>query len=259
MIALTDTHCHFDDDRFDHDRKSVYQRAVSAGVSSLIIPAVAKSRWEKVCGLAKEYKNVFATAGLHPVFIDQHKDCDLPALDALLAKGNCVAVGECGLDKFAKHLDFDRQRYFFEQQLSLAYQHKLPLIVHARDATEDVILTIKKFHTPTTGVIHSYNGSLEQAKQLIDMGYLLSFGGAITYDRATRLRKLVTQLPLESIMVETDAPDQPDSTHNGQRNEPGYLPEVVTTIAKLKETEPDIIANASNTNACHLFNLPQNS
>ena len=257
MIELIDTHCHFDDDRFDHDREAVYQQAVSAGVGSLVIPAVVKSRWQKVFDLAKEYKNVFATAGLHPVYIEQHKDSDLLALDALLAEGNCVAVGECGLDRFAKHLDFTRQRYFFEQQLSLASKHQMPLIVHARNATEDVILAIKNIKTQTTGVIHSYNGSLEQAKQLIDMGYLLSFGGAITYDRATRLRKLITELPLESIMVETDAPDQPGSTHNGQRNEPAYLPEVVATIARLRETEPEIIANASNTNACRLFNLPQ--
>ncbi len=257
MISVIDTHVHFDDDRFDQDREAVYARAQAAGVSALIIPATTEDRWQKIFNLCDQYENVHPTAGLHPVFIDQHKEQDIEALDRVLKENNCIAVGECGLDGFVKDLDYERQRYFFEQQLSMAAKHTLPTIVHARNAVQDVIQSIKKASATTTGVIHSYNGSLEQAKQLIDLGYLVSFGGAITYDRATRLRATVKALPIESIMVETDAPDQPGSQHTGSRNEPAFLHEVVETIAKVKGITPQDVADHNNLNANHLFRLKQ--
>ncbi len=256
MITLIDTHIHFDDDRFDHDRDTVYASAAAAGVHSLIIPAVTKSRWPKVFELCKNFERVFPSAGLHPVYVDQHNESDLAALDIALKEEKCIAVGECGLDGFIKESHYERQRFFFEQQLVIAGNHKLPTIVHARNAVQDVIQSIKAFGSTTTGVIHSYNGSYEQAKQLIDLGYLLSFGGAITYDRATRLRKLVKQLPIESIMLETDAPDQPGSAHRGERNEPAFLIEVLETVAAIKHIKPQTLAEHNNSNAIRLFNLP---
>ncbi len=257
MIPLIDTHIHFDDDRFDRDRDAVYATAAATGVHTLIIPAVTESRWQKVLEICKKFERVFPTAGLHPVYVDQHSESDLTALDALLKKENCVAVGECGLDGFIKDSDYERQRYFFEQQLTIARKHKLPTVVHARNAVQDVIQSIKAFGSTTTGVIHSYNGSYEQAKQLIDLNYLLSFGGAITYGRATRLRKLVKQLPIDAIMLETDAPDQPGSAHSGQRNEPAFLIEVLETVAEIKKVNPETLAEHSNNNAIRLFNLPK--
>lgn len=255
MPPLIDTHVHFDDDRFDQDRKAVYTNAIKAGVSTLIIPATTRARWEKITNLSEQFENVYATAGLHPVFIDEHSEGDLEALALLLEQKQCIAVGECGLDGFIKELDYEKQRMFFERQLDIAATSNLPTIVHARNAVQDVIQSIKTHGRNTTGVIHSYNGSLEQAKQLFDLGYLLSFGGAITYDRATRLRKMVKVLPLESIMVETDAPDQTGLKHTGTRNEPAYLGEVVDTIAALKDIRSVDVASHSNDNACRLFGI----
>lgn len=266
MIQLIDTHVHLDDDRFDPDRDAVYERAIASGVTQLVIPATTKDRWEKIFSLADQYESVYPTVGLHPVFTDQHSTDDLTLLEQTLAKNSVVAVGECGLDGFHKHLDYEKQQYFFNAQIKLAKKYNLPLIIHARNAVQDVTQSIKLSGKECTGVIHSYNGSLQQAEQLIDLGYLLSFGGAVTYDRATRLHSVVRSLPLSAIMIETDAPDQPghaqlsrtqpDQANNQQRNEPAYLKDILTTIAAIKEVTPQLVAEASNANARHLFKLP---
>lgn len=256
MISIIDTHIHFDDERFDSDRNRIYASAVDAGVSRMIIPATTRAKWNKIFSLSSEYKNIHPTAGLHPVFINEHCDDDLQLLDSALQNNNCVAVGECGLDRFVDNPDLKKQIHFFTQQIELAATHKLPLIIHARNAVEDVTLAIKSAGRNSCGVVHSYNGSLQQAHQLIDLGFLLSFGGAITYNRATRLRKLIRELPLDAIMVETDAPDQPTQSCAGKRNEPARLPEVVSAIAEIKELEQEEIIHSSNANAIRLFKLP---
>ena len=256
VTNLIDTHVHFDDDRFDHDRNIVYKNALDSGVTRLIVPATTRHRWQKIQSLCARHSQVYPTAGLHPAYIQQHKDSDLHDLPEALESGNCVAVGECGLDGFIKELDFNKQKRFFDQQLMIAAEIKLPVIVHARSAVQEVIQSIRTAGKNTTGVIHSYNGSLEQAKQLIELGYLLSFGGAITYDRATRLHKVVAELPLDTIMLETDAPDQTVSRNNGERNEPAYLTEVLDQMAKLKKISIKDMAISSNRNATSLFKLP---
>lgn len=255
-MNIIDTHIHFDDDRFESDRGSVYANAVNAGISGMVVPATTRERWNKVLSVSTQYPNVYPTAGLHPVFVDHHKEEDLQLLDSTLQTGQYVAIGECGLDGFVKNLNYQRQQHFFNSQIELAIKHKLPLIIHARNAVEDVMLAVKLAGGKITGVVHSYNGSLEQALQLIDHGFYLSFGGAITYDRSTRLRKMIKDIPLNSIMVETDAPDQPVQSHTGERNEPAFLAEVVTTVAQIKNLATEEVVNASNLNATHLFNLP---
>ena len=259
MHSLIDTHIHFDDDRFDHDREAVYNNALSAGVKEMIIPATTQQRWEKIFTLAEQYPNIYPTAGLHPVYIEKHTDQHLILLKSKLQHPKCVAVGECGLDGFIKGVDYKKQQSFFAAQIDLPADCKLLLIVHARNAVQYVTLAIKSARNRTSGVIHSYNGSLQQAEQLIDLGYLLSFGGAITYDRATRLKKIVQALPLESIMVETDAPDQPPQSKVSERNEPAQLNEIVVTIASIKNISPEAVAIASNLNARRLFKLPGTS
>ncbi len=257
MAKIIDTHIHFDDDRFDHDRDDVYAKAVAAGVTEMIIPATTQARWSKIVSISKQYNNVFATAGLHPAYIDQHTNQHLDLLEAALQTTDCVAVGECGLDKFIKDTNYKKQHRFFVAQIELAARFKLPLIIHARKAVEDVTLTVKSATANTTGVIHSYNGSLQQAQQLIDLGYLLSFGGAITYDRAHRLKKLIKSLPISAMMIETDAPDQPGQSRSGQRNEPAYITEVVQQISAIKDISPSSVIEASNANARQLFKLPE--
>ena len=256
MTDLIDTHIHFDDDRFDHDRDDVYARAIATGVTTMVIPATTQQRFSKVFSIAQQYENVYPTAGLHPVYIDHHTEEHLTLLESRLQTPECIAVGECGLDGFFKDLDYKKQYAFFVAQIELAARCSLPLIIHARNAVQNVTLAIKSVTGTTTGVIHSYNGSLQQAEQLIDLGYLISFGGAITYERATRLKKLIKSLPLDAIMVETDAPDQPVQSRAGSRNEPAYITEVIKTIAEIKDLPVDVIADTSNTNARRLFKLP---
>lgn len=258
MQSIIDTHIHFDDNRFDHDRDAVYQRAIDSGVVAMVVPAVTRARWTQVDSVSKAYKNVFATAGLHPAFCDYHQPEDLIKLEAKLNEGNCVAIGECGLDGFIKNTPPALQKTYFSAQLELGKQFELPVIIHARNAIEEVILLLRHHALSNkngNGVIHSYNGSLQQAHRLIDLGYKLSFGGPVSYDGSHKLHELVKKLPFESIMLETDAPDQPTMNNRGNRNEPAFINSVLKAIATLRNKHPQDIAELSNNNAQQLFNL----
>ncbi len=251
---LIDSHVHFDDPRFDNDRDAVYQRAKQAGVIAMIMPAITAEYLPKTKQISEQYKNVFPAYGLHPYFIDQHKPEHLDQLKGWIKKEQPVAVGECGLDYFLPDLNQEKQKIFFEAQLRIAKEFDLPIIIHARSAVEDVINLIKK-SGHNKGMIHSYNGSMQQAKQLIDLGYYLSFGGAITYTRANKLRTLIKELPLESLLIETDAPDQPDVVHKDQRNEPGFITEVLDTFAEIRSETRETITKQTMHNTVGLFNL----
>ena len=190
------------------------------------------------------------------MFMDVHRLSDISLLNNWLQTENPVAVGECGLDFFIDEPDRDGQRRLFEAQLDLAKRHRLPVIVHARRALEDV-LNILRGYPDVRGVVHSFSGSQQQAHRLIDMGFLMSFGGPITYPRARRLRHLAAVLPLESIMIETDSPDQPDVDIRGGRNEPVRLPRILAELGVLrKESEQDIAA-VTRANAIRLFGLSE--
>lgn len=251
---LIDSHVHFDDSRFDPDREVVYQRAEKAGVIALILPAVMADSWPKTKQCSDLYKNVFPAYGLHPYFIDQHQAEHLDQLKSWIDTEQPIAVGECGLDYFLKDLDREKQYYFFEAQLNIAKDYDLPIIIHARNAVEDVIQLVRN-SGHNKGMIHSYNGSLQQAEQVIDLGYYLSFGGAATYTRALKLRSLIAALPLESLLIETDAPDQSGATHKGQRNEPCFITEVLDTFAELRSESKEEIAQQTLQNTLRLFNL----
>lgn len=270
--AIIDTHVHFDDPRFDSDRDAVYERAITNGVIAMVIPAVTRDRWEIIQLLAKKYAGVFATAGLHPVFCRQHQPPDLDALEQTLQQQHPVAIGECGLDGFIDEPDFETQKFYFVAQLEMAKQYQLPVIIHARNAVEEVLLTLKQQglnNAQGNGVVHSYNGSLQQAHRLLDLGYKISFGGPLTYPRSRKLHTLVKNLPLDAIMLETDAPDQPPSQTPGKprnssreydtphRNEPGYITGVLQTAATLRNQTTAEIADASNQSARQLFSLQQ--
>lgn len=253
---LIDSHVHFDDCRFDDDRNAVYHRAEKAGVMAMIMPAVTAGSWPKTKQCSDQYQNVFAAYGLHPYFIDQHQPEHLDQLTIWIEKERPVAVGECGLDYYLKELDQEKQRYFFEAQLIIAKEFDLPIIIHARSAVEEVIRLIRKTGH-NKGMVHSYNGSLQQAEQLIDLGYYLSFGGAATYTRANKLRALIAKLPLENLLLETDAPDQPCADHAGQRNEPAFIKVVLDTFTELRSESKEQIARQSMINTIKLFNLEQ--
>ncbi|EIJ41128.1 hydrolase, TatD family [Beggiatoa alba B18LD] len=253
---LIDTHSHFDADEFTQDRAEAFARAQAVGVSMQIVPAVSFRGWETLRTVCNTYQGLYPAYGLHPMYLAEHQASHLTALTEWLHHESAIAVGECGLDYYVKGLDPAQQNYFFTAQLQIAVDQQLPVIIHARRAVETVIQQIRRFPR-CRGVVHSFAGSEQQARQLLDLGFYLSFGGPITYPTAHKLRKLVQVLPLEGILLETDAPDQPLASHRGERNEPAYLLEVLTCIAELRQQSPAEIARITTRNTFELFGLTQ--
>lgn len=254
MPRLLDSHVHLDSDAFAHDRDSVIARAHRAGIESMIIPAVDASSWPKIKDLCLQTSALFPTYGLHPMFTAKHAPSDVDALSSWLETGDAVAVGEIGLDIHADGPDPLLQRHYFQQQLTLAQTHNLPVIVHARGLLEEVTLTLRRTGG-LRGVVHSFSGSLQQARRLWDLGFYLGIGGTVTYERAQRLHRIVANMPLEFLLLESDAPDQPDAAHRGQRNEPAYVANVCEYVAALRHTSVAAIAEATTANARRLFAL----
>ena len=252
---LVDSHCHLDADAFDGDRDAVIARARAAGVRRQVLPAVDAAGWPKLRDVCASGPDLFAAYGLHPMYLALHTDAHLADLRAWLERERPVAVGECGLDYFVEGLDHEAQSHFFEGQLRLAREFELPVIIHARRAVDAVIAAIRRVGG-LRGVVHSFPGSLEQARQLSDAGFLLGLGGPVTYERANRLRTLAATMPIDWLLLETDSPDQPDSGIRGQRNEPARLAQVLDAIATLRNADPADIARATSANAQRLFRLP---
>ncbi|MCB1601598.1 MAG: TatD family hydrolase [Lysobacterales bacterium] len=251
---LIDSHCHLDAPEFDADRAAVLARARAAGVIAQIIPAVTAASFEPLAALTSAEADLHAAYGLHPMFLAEHVPEHLAAVRERLADGAAVAVGECGLDFFVEGLDPDLQRAYFVAQVELAREFQLPLVLHARRSVEEVIATLRRVGG-VSGVVHSYSGSEEQARQLWKMGFCLGVGGPVTFERAQRLRRLVATMPIEFLLLETDAPDQPDQWHRGQRNEPAHLPATAATIAQLRGVSAEEIAQATSANARRVFGL----
>jgi len=255
QAPLIDAHVHSDDDRFAPDREATVRRAEAAGVIAQVVPAVSAALWPRLRRVCAEHACLHACYGLHPCFVHEHRNDHLPQLAAWIGRERPVAVGECGLDYFIPDGDRDRQQHLFAAQLSLAREFDLPIVIHARQAVEDVIRMIRSAGH-YRGLVHSFNGSAQQAHRLIDLGYSLSFGGAVTFSRATRLRELVATLPLEALLLETDAPDQPDANHAGERNEPAWLVDVWQAVSALRPESAETIARRTSQNAARLFELP---
>lgn len=251
---LVDTHVHLDDPAFDGDRAQVVARARAAGVARQVVPAIDAATWPRLRDCCAAERGLFAAYGLHPLLLADHRPEHLDALRDWIGRERPVAVGECGLDYFVEGLDRDAQRHYFEAQLRLAREFDLPVIVHARRAVEDAIVAIRKVGG-VRGVVHSYAGSVEQARQLWEAGFLLGFGGPATYPGANRIRKVVAAVPLAQVLLETDAPDQPLHGHQGERNEPCRLPDVLAAIAGIRGEDPAEVARMTTANAARLFAL----
>lgn len=249
---LIDSHSHIDDPSFDEDRAQVLQNAQQMGVQQQIIPAIYAKQWNRQRQICQQFENLYPAYGLHPCYA--HQPTDIDALETWLSHEKPIAIGECGLDFFISNADRVQQQWFFERQLALAQQTQLPIIIHARRSVDNVIQTIRKYKQ-IRGVVHSFSGSLQQAQQLINLGFLLGFGGTITYPRANRLRHLIQILPLDSILLETDAPDQPLCGKQGQRNEPTFLPLILQTIAELRQISPETLENHFYQNTLQLFKI----
>ncbi|MBB6599006.1 TatD family hydrolase [Luteimonas sp. MC1825] len=251
---LVDSHCHLDAVEFDADRADVVARARAAGVRMQVLPATHADAWPGLRDAAALDAGLYPAYGLHPTFLAHHRPGDLGQLHAWLARERPVAVGECGLDYFVDGLDPAQQAHWFDGQLRLAREFDLPVIVHARRAVDAVIAAIRRIGG-LRGVVHSFSGSRQQAEVLWREGFLLGLGGPVTYERAQRLRRLAADMPIEHLLLETDAPHQPDAGLRGQRNEPARLAVVCATIAALRGVDASVVADATSANARRLFAL----
>lgn len=246
---LIDSHIHFD---FfdDEERAAQWARAQEAGVSQLMIPAVARAHWERIAAICAA-QGFLPVYGLHPLYMAEHRPEDIAALAEFIRLHPCYGIGECGLDYYVP-LDKKQQDYYFEAQIEIALAHDLPLIVHARKSLEAVLQTLKRY-PKVRFVVHSFTGSDQQLAQLLDLGGYIGIGGTATYPRAQRLRRQLAVVPAERYLLETDAPDQPLFGYQGQYNEPMRVAEVAAVLAQLRGESPAQIAADSSRNFQRLF------
>jgi len=256
-VQLIDTHTHLDFEMFDDDRAQVIARARNAGVEHIVVLGVHAANWQRVWQLACDEPSVHAALGLHPVFLEEHQDAHVQQLrdwlERLRGEPKLCAVGEIGLDYYIDNPDIERQQRLLEAQLALAADFSLPVLLHVRRAHAPMIATLKRYKLERSGVIHAFSGSWEEAREYLRLGFRLGLGGAGTWPQAQRMHRVLRQLPLEAIVLETDAPDIPPAGHAGERNSPELLPEICRRLADLKGIDAHALAAASYRNSCELF------
>jgi len=273
MTFWIDTHCHLDAAEFAPDVAAVRARAAALQVGHCVLPAVAVGNFDAVRQLAHQFSDSYAL-GIHPLCVPQALDADLQALDAELARRSAdprlVAVGEIGLDYFVPVLSEspmrERQEYFYREQLKLALQHGLPVMLHVRRSADKLLKHLRELAPAGgwRGTAHAFNGSAQQAGEFIKLGFKLGFGGTVTYEASRQIRRLAASLPLDSLVMETDAPDiaphwlyataaQRAAGQPQGRNEPGELPRIAAVLAELRGMSADALAAASTENALQAF------
>lgn len=254
--SFIDTHCHLDAAEFDADRDAEYARAVAGGVAIQVIPAVTRDSFAAVAAACARYPGCLPAWGLHPMYIHVHRPEHLAELRAKIAAQRPVAVGEIGLDFFVRDLDRATQEYFLVEQLKIARDHDLPVLLHCRKANDELLKQLRRIGV-CGGIAHAFNGSPQQADEFIKLGFKLGFGGAFTWTRANNLRRLAVDLPLDAIVLETDSPDIPPAWIGRGRNAPGELPRIAQTLAELRGLDIIAVARATTRNARTLFGLAE--
>ncbi len=258
---LIDTHCHLDAAEYDADRDAVAGRARESGVGHIVVPAVAAFNFQSAVD-CRRYPGVAVALGMHPMYVHVHREEHLAQLDEAIRKERPVAVGEIGLDRFQSRIDrsgvhdedIERQEFFFVEQLRLAAKYELPVLLHIRRANDQILKQLRRIRVPG-GIAHAFNGSMQQAQEYLKLGFKLGFGGAMTYSRATSLRKLATELPLDAIVLETDGPDIPPEWIARQRNEPAELPGIAKVLADLRGIGAEEVAARTTENAKKILRL----
>jgi len=266
MIPYTDTHCHLYFDLFDEDREQVLERAWEAGLVWILNPGVDLPSNQASIDLAKAYPGkVSAAIGIHPNFGEPWTDEIICGLREQVMQPGVVAVGEIGLDYYRQHTPHEQQRVMFLAQLGLAAEFSLPVVIHNRDATEDLMKILSYWHhelvnsgnplAERPGVLHGFSADLKTAQHAIDMNFYLGIGGPVTFRNAPARKALTSSLPLDRILLETDAPFLAPHPHRGRRNEPAYIPLIAEEIARLHNLTPKKVAEATFENAQGLFKL----
>jgi TatD DNase family protein len=260
---LVDTHCHLDFDDYQADLEQILERAANAQVTRVIIPATDKDTGESAFALAQRFPNIYSAAGIHPNSTAEYAGSDLATIEAQAKRPKVLAIGEIGLDYYREWSPKDKQRIAFEQQLALASRLELPVIIHNREAHDDVIsvladwiVTLPESLKERPGVLHSFSAPRHIAERALELGFYLGFTGPLTYKNADDLRLIAGMVPLERIVVETDGPFLTPMPHRGKRNEPAYVRFTADRLAALRNLSIEEIEAATTANAERLFHLP---
>ena len=257
-MELIDSHTHLDFPDFDEDRQALLAKSRALGVRRMVVLGVYQANWQRVWELVQSDPDLHAAFGLHPVYLDDHRPEDLRELAGWLTRlaghRQLCAVGEIGLDYFIETLDRERQQALFDAQLQLAADFNLPALIHVRRSHAAVIATLKRFRLKRAGIIHAFAGSQEEAREYIKLGFKLGLGGAATWPQALRMHRVLADLPLECVVLETDSPDMAPAMFPGQRNSPAHLPAICASLAQIMAISPEQLAAASTANTCELFN-----
>lgn len=259
---MIDTHCHLNFDSYDADREAVIARAAAAGVTRVINPGVDAETSRAALALAAQHAGIYAAVGIHPNETSNFSEADLAEIEALAGKPKVVAIGEIGLDYHWDDSPKAKQFEAFEAQLALAAQLELPVIIHNREASDDVIAILERWSgslpaslRERAGVLHSFSAPRAVADRALAAGFYLGFTGPITFKNADDLRRIAASAPLDRLLVETDGPFLTPTPHRGKRNEPAYIPLIVERLASLKTVSIAEMAAATTTNAERLFRL----
>lgn len=247
-----DSHTHYDDERFDDDRNELLASFPNAGIENVVNSSSDIASSKASITLTEKYPFFYASVGVHPHEVEKMTEQDLLELETLSKHEKVVAIGEIGLDFYYDLSPRDMQRYWFKRQLELAERLDMPIIVHSRDAAQECFDIIKASGV-RKGVIHCYSGSAQMAKDYIDMGFYIGIGGSLTFKNNKKTVEVVEQIPLEKILIETDAPYLAPVPYRGRRNDSRLLKYVVEAIGKIKNMDENDVCNITKINANRLF------
>lgn len=253
-----DTHCHLDEESFTQDCAETIQRAVDAGVKTMLAVGITLDSCRRVVELAERYPSVYAILGLHPNYVSAAHPGDWEQIVALMRSPKVVGVGETGLDKYWDYAPIDLQRDYFDRHIELSRQLDLPFVVHCREAEPETLEVLRKHAAtgPLRGLMHAFCGSVETAAACLEMGMHLSFGGMITFKKNDAQRELSATLPLDRLLVETDSPYLAPTPFRGKRNEPAHVRLTAACLAETRGVSKEDVAAATTRNARLLFRLP---
>lgn len=253
---IFESHAHYDDEQFGPDRESVLKKVRDAGVGCIINAASNMNSSRYSLEMAKSHEIVYSSVGVHPHDVQEMKESDLEILLAMTAFPKVVAIGEIGLDYYYDTAPREIQKLWFREQIKLAVELELPVIIHSREAAQDTFDLLMEGNAQSVGgVIHCFSGSVEMAKRYVDLGYYIGIGGVVTFKNAKKTIEVVEAIPLDKILVETDSPYLAPVPYRGKRNDSSYLPEIIAKIAEIKGLTPQEVEDATWENGKRLFGL----
>ncbi len=252
---IIDTHAHYDDEQFDADRESLLAQMQDAGIGLIVNAGSTVPSWDKIIKLTEEYPFLYGAIGVHPDEVGALDEEQFARMSALLDQEKIIALGEIGLDYYWDNESHDLQKKWFIRQLELAREKNMPVIIHSREAAADTMEIMKQYAAGMRAVIHCYSYSAEMAKEYVKMGYSIGVGGVVTFKNAKKLKQVVQEIPLSSIVLETDCPYLAPVPYRGKRNCSLYLPYVAEQIAELKGVTVEEVKRQTEINSRELYGL----